>query len=355
MRRREFLAISAISISGMVGCRGEDGRLYGVPGSLSDGNKQTADTERLTLPLSKAQLPPRVAEKVARYNRIWRKFIDDPHFRARIFRHPERSKEILALSEVTSDEANEILTLVATWDPTVSRALQDRDYHTYLNRVRRYIHIRDHSYVDNSRSAAIRRNIQQHGIQVLEAHGETRKRKNIPIEDFAQGDELSVVAASICGPGAGAAAVAAAVVVVVAAAAATYVSVGVNVTVALNAGVYVNVAVESAVATSGAMRRPTTQVQTLSQLMAQDSLPQLADEGYSALASAAKVAALQGHTDAYGNTLIEIIRREVDTALWHAEDLELVHIHPDHRPSVVALATNYVANIVGLPATRVRC
>jgi hypothetical protein len=141
-------------------------------------------------------------------------------------------------------------------------------------------------------------------------------------------------------------------VVVVAALAATYVSVGVNISVGLNIATAINVVATASIPASGSggARQPSTSTSDDLRKQIQESLiPALSDESYSTLLSAAKLAAARGDKTLYGETLKEAIKREVDSVLFAAEELELIHIFPDHRSDLLEVATNYVAAHIGLP------
>lgn len=349
MKRRSFIKISAAALTGFVGVASASGRaLYGRPASVV-GDSTLDAPANVTLPLSKAQLPPEVLSDLTAYANVWSRALSDRGYRDRLLQSPERAVTRLGLAGSGRAPSNELGALLATWDPVVMTALEQRDYKTYFTRLRRYIGSTDATYIAPTRATQITELIQRHGLALLESYKKNSEagESEEDLRDLIDGDELPFIAASMCGyPGA---VVGVAVVAIVGVAVVTTATVGVNVSVGLNAAVYISVAVEMAVTVSGAaaMAASASSSEALSDSISSSSIPNLSTRDYYELVAGAKAAARSGNRALHRIALKELFRREVDTAIGAAEEIELIHIHPARRHLVVEAATNYVLKTIG--------
>lgn len=346
MKRRDLVKISVAAVPGIAGA--DAGRLYGTPGSISNG-VIAREVGNVSLPLSRAQLPPSAVSELTAYADTWSRALSDRNYLKQLLRSPEQAKQRLGLTREQGPHSNELATLLATWDPVIIKAIENRDYEAYLARLKRYLSdLGDgggDGYMPPSRAREISETIQKQGLAMLEAYKTLDEKPEIP--EISGGDELAYMAASVCGgPGV---VVAAAVVVVVGALAVTYVSVGVNVTVGINVGVYLSVAVETAVTVSGAeMQAEPSGTEAIGDSILNSKVPEMSTQSYYELIGTAKLAAQAGHRNLRRLALKELFRREVDTAFKAAEGMELIHIHPDQRETVIDVASNYVLRTIGI-------
>lgn len=361
MKRRDFFKGSILGLGVLSSSTSlASGRLYGTPGSIHQ-KPLAKPGEHIRLPLAKSQLPPELMTKVGKYAAVWQQALSNKEYRTNLIADPEQA---LLSTGITADEdplqQHELAVLLATWDPEITEAISKRDYARYLKQLKRYFSSEQTNSIAQQRHDQIHQQIQRHGIEMISQFNKTDLVKSMPSEmlNLAQGEELALLASSVCGGSVGGAVVGAAVVAVVAAIAVTYVSVGVNVTVALNAGVYLSVAVKTAVTVSGAQpssafdSAPQTldsAPQTLEEQLKHSTFPDLKGEDYTAILSAARIAHLKGDQLYAIRSSQELIRQEVDIAFDAAEQESLIHIHPDQRDVVVSAAANYVLQVIGLP------
>jgi len=354
MKRRDFFKGSILGLGVLSSSTSlASGRLYGTPGSIHQ-KPLAKPGEHIRLPLAKSQLPPELMTKVGKYAAVWQQALSNKEYRTNLIADPEQA---LLSTGITADEdplqQHELAVLLATWDPEITEAISKRDYARYLKQLKRYFSSEQTNSIAQQRHDQIHQQIQRHGVEMISQFNKTDLVKSMPSEmlNLAQGEELALLASSVCGGSVGGAVVGAAVVAVVAAIAVTYVSVGVNVTVALNAGVYLSVAVETAVTVSGAQAMSTldSAPQTLEEQLKHSTFPDLKGEDYTAILSAARIAHLKGDQLYAIRSSQELIRQEVDIAFDAAEQESLIHIHPDQRDVVVSAAANYVLQVIGLP------
>lgn len=345
MKRRDFIKITAATIP-VVGAAklSAENRLYGTPDSINEKLKINEEGG-IALPLTNAQLPPDVMSDVQEFARAWSKVLSDPRHREEVMRAPEKALSRLAPRSNTS---NQVATMMAMWDPVIISAIERRDYKAYLEQLRLYLAKPEEGYVAPSRVEEINEAIQQRGLALKESYNGMRNKPIIG--EFVEGEELSFIAASSCGPPEVVAA--AAVVVVVGALAVTYVSVGVNISVGINVGVYINIAAQVSVAGAGPYSADVHTNNDVGTAIWDSSVPTLSTLQYYELLSAAKAASQAGDRKSHQMMVKELLKREVDIAFKAAEDLEYVHIHPDHRAEVIEAATNYVMKTIGLSSAK---
>lgn len=245
MKRRRILG----AIAGMVGLPGAASgtSLYGTPASIGLA-KSAYPSDPLRLVLDADKLPPAISGALTSFGGVWERVLTNADEKARFQRDPAAYLQANGIPEsVLGARDQEIRLLLAICDERVLSASIRGDYAGFLGELSRLAVIR------SGPPSMLKKRV----LEVLRSGGAMLRRGGVDVRTndiqdisaLAADEELKFIYSQIA-PSIDQVAVAA-VPVAIAAIVVTYVSVATTVTVAILAGVYISVAVATAVVASG--------------------------------------------------------------------------------------------------------
>lgn len=262
MSRRKFLKESVL-VLGTPLVASAAPRLYGTPASVAP--RDLADVQKLSLPLSRAGVPPELWDDLAKVGTLWERVLADSGESKRFHDDPAAYLDSLGLDGSDKTLADESVRMLKTMaDPQVKRCLADGDYRGLFQHltVAGVFEPQSPSRLQEKITALFEAN-RAELQQIVDDYAAKAGQDGLLADLNRAGgtltqDDLTAVAQVLSGKAAGAGpqpmctAVAMCVVAVgIAATVATYVSVVVAVTVVLAVGVSITAAVQTAVTVGG--------------------------------------------------------------------------------------------------------
>jgi hypothetical protein len=192
IKRRNVLAgsLGAAGAFGLPIKAGADGRLYGRPGSISDGSRDALEARNLLqLPLARANLPPQIWDQLLISGELWARVVTDTA-EARRFRADPDGYLLKAGIDpaLLASHHSEVAVLRAIIEPEVLESARSGDYRRFARAARRALDT-------NPTPSRLKRKL----VAYLESHREKLERHLAVVVRHAreQGDEVPAMPASI--------------------------------------------------------------------------------------------------------------------------------------------------------------
>lgn len=372
MDRRKFLKGSAATLAAPLAV-GASGRLYGTPASiLPPGDTAAAVLDKFKLSLSKAAVPTKLWDSLARVGVVWQNVMSSETEGKRFFEAPKAYFESLGLDGSDRTLTEESVVLLRTMcDPAFNRDLASRNYESVFDRLiaTGVLSAHDPSVLETRISDAM--NVQREEIlataeSVGTMIGPDQRDKLaeafLSIGEHISEDDLFVIAQFFKGGTGALSDLAVArpegsffLVVVaagIAALAVAYVSVAIAVTVAILGGVVISLGVSVAVAGTTPSIPATITTKSTEQVQPFDGTYARLDPGLMTNTNRLfRLGKLTGNPGLQAYAVRRMIGAEVEAVVNALHKTGIINMPPEPRARIIEALTRYSANAIDVQSS----